>query len=65
MMEKILQSSFRPWFDELISQRLSAKPKGNSMKYAKQGPREFLPFEYSEVTLENNKRFCKVHYWQN
>ena len=38
---------------ELIAQRLSAEPKGNSMKYAKQGPREFVPFEYSEVTLEN------------
>ena len=22
------------------------------MKYAKQGPREFVPFEYSEVTLQ-------------
>ena len=29
---------------ELIAQRLSAELKGNSMKYAKQGPREFVPF---------------------
>ena len=50
---------------ELIAQRLSAEPKGNSMKYAKQGPREFVPFEYSEVTLENIKRACKVHYREN
>ena len=35
------------------------------MKYANQGPREFLPFEYSEVTLENIKRACKVHYLEN
>ena len=50
---------------ELIAQRLSAEPKGNSMKYAKQGPREFVPSEYSEVTLENIKRACKVHYREN
>ena len=50
---------------ELIAQRLSAQPKGNSMKYAKQGPLEFVPFEYSEVTLENTKRACKVHYREN
>ena len=47
---------------ELIAQRLSAESKGNSMKYAKQGPREFVSFEYSKVTLENIKRTCKVHY---
>ena len=47
---------------ELIAQRLSAELKGKSMKYAKQGPREFVPFEYSEITLENTKRACKVHY---
>ena len=35
------------------------------MKYANQGPREFLSFEYSEVTLENIKRACKVHYREN
>ena len=35
------------------------------MKYAKQGQREFLSFEYSEVTLENIKRACKVHYRGN
>ena len=47
---------------ELIAQRLRTEPKGNGTKYAKQGPREFVPFEYSEVTLENIKRVCKVHY---
>ena len=50
---------------ELIVQRLSVEPKANSMKYAKQGPREFVPFEYSEVTLENIKRVCKVHCREN
>ena len=50
---------------ELIAQRLSAEPKGNSMKYAKQGPRKFVLFEYDEVRLENIKRACKVHYREN
>ena len=50
---------------ELIAQRLSAEPKGSSMKYAKQGPPEFVPFEYSEVTLENIEHACKIHYREN
>ena len=50
---------------ELIAQRLSAEPKRNSMKYLKQGPCEFVLFEYSEITLENIKRVCKVHYREN
>ena len=35
------------------------------MKYAKQSPREFVPFEYSDVTLENIRCACKVHYREN
>ena len=50
---------------ELIAQRLSAEPKENSMKYQKQGPHEFVLFEYSEVTMENTKCACKVHYLEN
>ena len=43
----------------------SAEPKGNSIKYAKQRPREFVSFEYSEVALENIKSACKFHYREN
>ena len=50
---------------ELIAQRLCVEPKGNSMKYAKQGPCEFVAFEYYEVPLENIKCACKVHYREN
>ena len=35
------------------------------MKYAKQGPRKFVLFEYDEVRVENIKRACKVHYREN
>ena len=47
---------------ELVAQRLSADPKGNSMKYVKQGPREFVPFDFSDITLENIRKACKAHY---
>ena len=50
---------------ELIAQHLSAEPKENNTKYIRQGPREFVSFEYREVTLENIKRACKVHYREN
>ena len=50
---------------ELIAQLLSAEPKENNTKYIRQGPREFVSFEYREVTLENIKRACKVHYREN
>ena len=50
---------------ELIAQCLSVEPKGNSIKHAKQGSHEFVLFEYSEVTLENIKGACKVHYRGN
>ena len=32
------------------------------MKYVKQGPREFVPFEFSDITLENIRKACKAHY---
>ena len=60
---KILQMIL--YKSELITQRLSAEPKENSMKYQKQGPHEFVLFEYSEVTMENTKCACKVHYLEN
>ena len=62
MMEKILQmiSSAMVWFLIKVN-RLSAEPKENNTKYIRQGPREFVSYEYSEVTLKNIKRACKVH----
>ena len=65
MMEKILQMIFSVmvWF--LIKVNLFPnvlvrnQKETNSMKYAKQGPRKFMPLEYGEVTLENIKRACE------
>ena len=50
---------------EIIAQRLSAEAKRINMKCVKQDPREFVPFEYSEVALENIKHACKSHYRDN
>ena len=51
---------------ELIAQRLSAEPKGNSVEACEtEGPRDSVPFEYSEVALQNIKRTCKVCYREN
>ena len=45
---------------ELIAQRLRAEPKRSIIKYAKLGPRQFVPFEQNEVT-----HACKVYYQES
>ena len=67
MMEKILQMIFSAmvWQKLVICPTSYTEPKGNSIKYTKHDPREFVPFEYSEVTLENIECVCIVHYREN
>jgi len=43
-------------------QRLSAEGSGKAQKYTIVGAREFVPFEYDEVTVENIKRACLNHF---
>ena len=43
-------------------QRLSAEMSGKAHKYTRVGAREFVPFEYDEVTVENIKRACLSHF---
>ena len=43
-------------------QRLSAEVSGKAQKYTRVGAREFVPFEYDEVTVENIKRACLSHF---
>ena len=43
-------------------QRLSAEVSGKAQKYTSVGAREFVPFEYDEVTIENIKRACLNHF---
>ena len=32
------------------------------MKYSREGPRDFVPFEYEEVTIDNVKKACQKHF---
>ena len=32
------------------------------MKYSREGPRDFVQFEYEEVTIENIKKACQKHF---
>ena len=47
---------------ELLVQRLSTEPKPTTMKYSREGPRDFVPFEYEEVTIDNIKKACQKHF---
>lgn len=40
---------------EIIVQRLSSSVSGKAQKYSRVGPREFVPFEYEELTIDNIK----------
>ena len=47
---------------ELLVQRLSPKPKPTTMKYLREGPRDFVPFKYEEVTIDNINKACQKHF---
>ena len=47
---------------ELTVQRLSSDVSGKAQKYARIGPREFVPFTEDELTIENIKRCCERHF---
>ena len=61
---------FRSWkkglketkISELLVQRLSTETKPTTMKYSREGPRDFFPFEYEEVTIDNIKKACQKHF---
>ena len=47
---------------ELLVQRLSTEPKPTTMKYSQEEPRDFVPFEYEEVTIDHIKEACQKHF---
>ena len=61
---------FRSWkkgvketkISELLVQRLITEPKPTTMKYSREGPRDFVPFEYEEETIDNIKKACQKHF---
>ena len=46
----------------IVVQRLSAEVSGKAQKYTRIGAREFVPFEYDEVTVDNIKCACLNHF---
>ena len=48
--------------EELVVQRLSAEVHGKAQKYSRVGPREFVEFSNLEMTVENIKKACTMHF---
>ena len=46
-------------FGEVIIVRLSFAVSGRDQKYSLVGPREFVPFEYDELSIENIEAACQ------
>ena len=47
---------------ELLVQRLSTEPKPTTVKYSREGPKDFVLFEYEEVTIDNIKNTCQKYF---
>lgn len=48
--------------EELVVQQLTAEVSGKAQKYLRVGPREFVPFKFEEVTIDNIKEACEKHF---
>ena len=48
--------------EEIVIQRLSAEVSGKAQKYSCVGAREFIPYEYDEMTVKNIKTACTRHF---
>ena len=48
--------------EEIVIQRLSTEVSCKAQKYSRIGPREFVPFDYEEVTLDNIENACRRHF---
>ena len=46
---------------ELIVQKLSPESKITTMKFTREGPREFAEYNYEKILLENIKQACTQH----
>ena len=57
---KICQSILEP--GELVIQRSSEEVTGKLQKYARMDERQFLPYSYGELTIENIKEACIRHF---
>ena len=47
---------------ELIIQKLSSESKTTAMKFTREGPTEFVEYNYDEILPENIKEACNQHF---
>ena len=52
----------QPKPDELIVQLLSQSVEGKAQKFRRIGPKEFVPFKKSDLTVKNIKAACLEHF---
>ena len=48
--------------NELTVPRLSSSVKGKAQKYSRIGPREFIPYKNSDITIDGIKQACLIHF---
>ena len=48
--------------DELTFQRLSLSAEGKAQKYSRIGPRDFIPYKSSVITIDGIKQACLTHF---
>ena len=48
--------------DEIIVQRMSSEVTGKQQKYTRIGPREFVPFEFDDITFNNIVESCQKYF---
>ena len=48
--------------EEIVVQRMSSEVSGKQQKYTRIGPREFVPFEYDEMSFENIVESCQKYF---
>ena len=48
--------------DGIIVQRMSSEVTGKQQKYTRIGPREFVPFEFDDITFDNIVEACQKYF---
>ncbi|KAK3754933.1 hypothetical protein QZH41_019354 [Actinostola sp. cb2023] len=48
--------------DEIVVQRMTSEVTGKQQKYSRIGPREFVPFEFDELSFENVVDACQKYF---
>ncbi|KAK6174147.1 hypothetical protein SNE40_017478 [Patella caerulea] len=48
--------------ESIVVQRMSALVSGKAQKYTRIGAREFVPFQYEDVCIDNIKTACIDHF---